>query len=93
MIDKRPALIARCETADDVAAAIRFARDERRASPLPGGAGHQGEKGHTLLGASRKGKRGREPERTRQWRAGAHRVINLDHCAFHALSKVGQARS
>ena len=27
MVDKRPAVIARCETADDVVAAIRFARE------------------------------------------------------------------
>ena len=28
MIDKRPALIARCKTAEDVAAAVRFAREQ-----------------------------------------------------------------
>ena len=62
-------------------ARARLAGDERRAAPLPGRAGHQGEKGRTLLGASRKGEGGREPERARQWGTGAHRMINLDHCA------------
>ena len=41
MIDKRPALIARCETADDVAAAIRFARDQGLRIAVRGGA-HNG---------------------------------------------------
>ena len=41
MIDKRPALIARCETADDVAAAIRFARDHDLRIAVRGGA-HNG---------------------------------------------------
>ena len=41
MIDKRPALIARCETADDVAAAIRFARDHGFPLAVRGG-GHNG---------------------------------------------------
>jgi FAD/FMN-containing dehydrogenase len=41
MIDKRPALIVRCETADDVAAAIRFARDQGLQIAVRGGA-HNG---------------------------------------------------
>jgi FAD/FMN-containing dehydrogenase len=41
MIDKRPALIARCETADDVAAVIRFARDHDLPLAVHGG-GHNG---------------------------------------------------
>ncbi|HTK22630.1 MAG TPA: FAD-dependent oxidoreductase, partial [Gaiella sp.] len=41
MIDKKPALIARCETADDVAAAIRFARDNDLRIAVRGGA-HNG---------------------------------------------------
>ena len=41
MIDKRPALIARCETADDVTAAIRFARDHDLRIAVRGGA-HNG---------------------------------------------------
>ena len=41
MIDKRPALIARCETPDDVAAAIRFARDHDLRIAVRGGA-HNG---------------------------------------------------
>ncbi|HEY1316628.1 MAG TPA: FAD-binding oxidoreductase [Gaiella sp.] len=39
MIDKLPALIARCETPDDVAAAIRFARDHDLPFSVRGG-GH-----------------------------------------------------
>ena len=49
--------------------------------------------GGTLLRAACEGERGREPERARKRGADAHRVINLDHCAFRAVSKVGQARS
>ncbi|HEX5583256.1 FAD-dependent oxidoreductase, partial [Gaiella sp.] len=41
MIDKRPALIARCETPDDVAAAIRFGRDQGLRIAVRGGA-HNG---------------------------------------------------
>ena len=41
MIDKRPALIARCETADDVAAVIRVAREHDLPLAVHGG-GHNG---------------------------------------------------
>jgi FAD/FMN-containing dehydrogenase len=41
MIDKHPALIARCADADDVAAVVRFARDHRLLLAVRGG-GHNG---------------------------------------------------
>jgi FAD/FMN-containing dehydrogenase len=41
MIDKRPALIASCTSADDVAAVIRFAREQGAALAIRGG-GHNG---------------------------------------------------
>ena len=44
MIDKRPALIARCADVADVIAAVNFAR-EQRASPLAiRGGGHNGRR-------------------------------------------------
>src|SRR5688572_12287146 len=43
MIDKRPALIARCADADDIAAAVRFAREQDLAISIRGG-------GHNVAG-------------------------------------------
>jgi FAD/FMN-containing dehydrogenase len=43
MIDKRPALIARCADADDIAAAVRFAREQDLALSIRGG-------GHNVAG-------------------------------------------
>lgn len=43
MVDKRPALIARCTTADDIAAAVRFARERDVAISIRGG-------GHNVAG-------------------------------------------
>jgi FAD/FMN-containing dehydrogenase len=44
-IDRRPALIARCEAADDVSAAVRFAREHGLELAVRGG-------GHSFSGAS-----------------------------------------
>src|SRR5947209_1795871 len=41
MIDKRPALIARCHSVADIAAAVQFARDSNLALAIRGG-GHSG---------------------------------------------------
>ena len=43
MVDKRPALIARCADADDIAAAVRFAREQDLAMSIRGG-------GHNVAG-------------------------------------------
>src|SRR5688500_5235737 len=43
MVDKRPALIARCADADDIAAAVRFAREQDLAISIRGG-------GHNVAG-------------------------------------------
>src|SRR3712207_1892129 len=43
MVDKRPALIARCSSADDIAAAVRFAREQDLTISIRGG-------GHNVAG-------------------------------------------
>lgn len=45
MIDRRPALIARCTSADDVLAAVNLAREQRLPLAVHGG-------GHGVTGAS-----------------------------------------
>ena len=71
MIDKRPALIARCATPDDVARAVAFARDHDLLLAVRGG-GHNG----AGLGTCRR-RRGHRPladEGHRGRPAGAHRA-------------------
>ncbi|OOK74270.1 FAD binding domain protein [Mycobacterium kansasii] len=50
MIDKRPAMIARCASAADVAAALEFARTSNLAVAIRGG-GHNGPGFGTVDGA------------------------------------------
>ncbi len=72
-----------------------IAGDERRAAPLPGGAGQKGSQRRKLVRPPRECERRREPERARERyrRRCLHPMIRSDHCAPQAAAKVGQARS
>ena len=75
MIDKRPALIARCADADDVATAVGFARDHDLLLAVRGG-GHNGaglgtvrrRRRHRPLAAQGRRGRPRQPDRPRRRR-------------------------
>ncbi len=66
MIDKRPALIARCANADDVSAAVRFARDTGALFSVRGGghniAGNAVTDGGLMIDLSGMNRVGVEPE-------------------------------
>jgi FAD/FMN-containing dehydrogenase len=88
MIDKRPALIARCADVADVIAAVRFGRDERLDVAVRGG-GHNGaglglvDGGLVIDLSLMRGVRVDPGERTAQ-AAGGAQIGDLDHAA-HAF--------
>jgi hypothetical protein len=53
VIDRRPAVIARCLSATDVSAAIRFAREQRQEVSVRGGAHSTGARSAMASGADR----------------------------------------
>jgi FAD/FMN-containing dehydrogenase len=93
-IDRRPALIARCAGADDVTAAVRFARDGDLAVSVRGGghsiAGHSVCEGGVMIDLSLMRSVRVDPERRVARVAGGALWSDVDRaCAPHGLATTG----
>ncbi len=91
MVDRRPALIARCSGAADVAAAVRFARRTGLEIAVRGGghsvAGHGVTEGGLLIDLSPMNGVRVDPDAGRAWVAGGAQLGQLDHEArLHGLA-------